>query len=405
MNENINLINNELKKKKNLVNKKYIKIFNIEIIIFIFNFIIFLYLHSDNSIYVSFDSNFLSKFRNIEHFSISLAVRSYHKIAEYLKNKYTNNKDFLIKEQKLLPFKENIEKKPKERKKIKIYGSGMHQRWKTIIENYVKEKYIIEYDKENPDYFFYTTFSCNCYLPKYQNSVIIAYFAENQLPDFDIADYGIAHGHINYLDRYIYSPSIFRNLLYKNISNKDFKLARENALKQKNRTKFCAALISNVEGKRIELMEEINKYKKIDHGGSYNNNVGGKVQDKVSFLKSYKFSIAMENSDTDGYTTEKIMESFLGGTIPIYYGGYMLDEFFNPKSYILIRGKRDLKKKIEYIKKIDNDDELYRSILKENVLLDEKVVESFDKAQKEFFLNIFDQDKKYAKRIDNYHFK
>ena len=152
-------------------------------------------------------------------------------------------------------------------------------------------------------------------------------------------------------------------------------------------------------------MEEINKYKKIDHGGSYNNNVGGKVQDKVSFLKSYKFSIAMENSDTDGYTTEKIMESFLGGTIPIYYGGYMLDEFFNPKSYILIRGKRDLKKKIEYIKKIDNDDELYRSILKENVLLDEKVVESFDKAQKEFFLNIFDQDKKYAKRIDNYHFK
>ena len=100
------------------------------------------------------------------------------------------------------------------------------------------------------------------------------------------------------------------------------------------------------------------------------------------------------------------MDSFLGGTIPIYYGGYMADEFFNPKSFILIRGENDLNKKIEYIKKIDNDDELYRSILKEEVLLDKNIIEGYAKEQKEFFLNIFDQDKKKARRIErNFHFR
>ena len=44
----------------------------------------------------------------------------------------------------------------------------------------------------------------------------------------------------------------------------------------------------------------------------------------------------MENSEGDGYISEKIVDSFLAGTIPIYYGDYMVDEYINPKTYILI---------------------------------------------------------------------
>ena len=76
----------------------------------------------------------------------------------------------------------------------------------------------------------------------------------------------------------------------------------------------------------------------------------------------------MENSSGDGYNSEKILQSFLSGTIPIYYGDYMIDEIYNPKSFILIRGEKDMKEKIEYIKKIDNDDKLYFSILRENII-------------------------------------
>ena len=84
--------------------------------------------------------------------------------------------------------------------------------------------------------------------------------------------------------------------------------------------------------------------------GKYKNNVGN-ISNKIKFLTSYKFSIAMENTEADGYASEKIVQSFLAGTIPIYYGDYMIDEYINPKSFILIRGVKDMLQKIEYIKK------------------------------------------------------
>ena len=135
-------------------------------------------------------------------------------------------------------------------------------------------------------------------------------------------------------------------------------------------------------------------------GGKYNNNVGFYVENKVIFLSSYKFSIAMENSEGEGYTSEKIFQSFISGTIPIYYGNYLIDEFINPKSFILIRNKKDIKSKIEYIKKIDNDDNLYKKILKKNVIINYNIKKSIDE-QKQFFWNIFEQEKSKAYRRYN----
>ena len=78
----------------------------------------------------------------------------------------------------------------------------------------------------------------------------------------------------------------------------------------------------------------------------------------------------MENSKGDGYITEKIAQSYIAGTIPIYYGDYILDEYLNPKTYILIRGEKDIDNKIDYIKKIDNNDTLYETIMKEKPIID-----------------------------------
>ena len=143
----------------------------------------------------------------------------------------------------------------------------------------------------------------------------------------------------------------------------------------------------------------VNKYKKIDFGGSYKNNVG-KISNKIKFLSSYKFSIAMENSEGDGYLSEKILDSFQSGTIPIYYGDYMVEEYINPKAYILIKGKKDIKKKIEYIKKIDNNKQLYKKILNEKLLINHSIEMEIDNKYIEFFNNIFKQNKKLAKRTD-----
>ena len=42
--------------------------------------------------------------------------------------------------------------------------------------------------------------------PKYNNSIKIAYYTENKLPDFITADYAIGQSHINLLDRYLRIP-------------------------------------------------------------------------------------------------------------------------------------------------------------------------------------------------------
>ena len=206
------------------------------------------------------------------------------------------------------------------------------------------------------------------------------------------------------MDRY-FKYSIF---FWSNFGNID-KIKKE-ILKQPIRKKFCAAVISNCESAifRLNFIDKLNEYKKVDMGGKCKNNINGKIKDKIEFLSHYKFSIAMENSDGDGYLTEKIVDSFLAGAIPIYYGDYLLDEFINPKSYILIKGEKDIEKKIEYIKKIDNDDNLYKEIIKEKPILDDNFVNKIDRIEiKSFLKHIFTQNKNEAYRRDDdyYDFK
>ncbi len=112
----------------------------------------------------------------------------------------------------------------------------------------------------------------------------------------------------------------------------------------------------------------------------------------------------MENTEAEGYLSEKIIDSFLSGTIPIYYGDYMVDEFINPESYILIRGEKDIKEKIEYIKEIDNNDELYKKIIGKKILLSNEYTNRIAKEFIVFFENIFKQNKILAKRTDDLYF-
>ena len=48
----------------------------------------------------------------------------------------------------------------------------------------------------------------------------------------------------------------------------------------------------------------------------------------------HRFSIAFESSPHAYYVTEKIVNSFLAGTIPIYWGNVDINTYFNPRSFI-----------------------------------------------------------------------
>ena len=295
----------------------------------------------------------------------------------------------------------NFSQNMKSKKIINVFFEDVKENNIKNILKILKKKYIVNMSENKPDYLIYNVFGCNHLKTKYRNSIKIAFFTENQIPDFSVADYAFGQSHITFLDRYFKNPD-FVNLI-KNITNSDLQLIRKKVIYSPKRKNFCAAVISNsvvTDYFRLKFIKELNKYKRVDMGGKYLNNVGN-IRNKIQFLSSYKFSIAMENTEGDGYLTEKILDSFKSGTIPIYYGDYLVDEYINPKSYILIRGEEDMIQKIEYIKKIDKDNKLYKSILKENILNNEKLNNKNYIEFEEFFFHIFEQNKQMAKRVDN----
>ena len=379
----LNTINSTI--NKNIHESRDKKLKQIKNIVFILNAI---FLFSNIFLLLSYiqkhKNSYLIFFKNSDYFNVNIFKKTYQYISTYLLNKYnTKNK---------IPKSNN-------KKIIKIITTGLFDKKNNY--NWLKERlsnnFILEYDSPNPDYLLYNVFSDEYLEQKYQNLIRIAAYTENTMPDLNCADYSLSHSHINYLDRY-FKMNIF---LWENFGEIDKK--RLEVINSPIRKKFCAAVISKCEYVfRLDFIKKLNNYKKVDMGGRCYNNMYGRIIDKIEFFEEYKFSIAMKNSEGDGYISEKMVDSFRAGTIPIYYGDYLVDEYINPKTYILIRGEKDIDEKIEYIKKIDNDDKLYMEIMKEKPIIDNKFKEKIDKKEiKEFLNNIFSQNKNKVYRRDD----
>jgi glycosyltransferase involved in cell wall biosynthesis len=89
------------------------------------------------------------------------------------------------------------------------------------------------------------------------------------------------------------------------------------------------------------------------YGVGYN-----EISGKILGLKDYKFSISIENGNHKNYFTEKILDCFLTGTIPIYKGCPNIGDFFDMNGIIIF----DTEDELTHILKNVND-ELYQSKL------------------------------------------
>jgi len=88
------------------------------------------------------------------------------------------------------------------------------------------------------------------------------------------------------------------------------------------------------------------------------------IKRKLDALKDYKYSVAIENGIFENYFTEKILDCFLTGTIPIYKGCPNIHEFFNTDGIIFFNTYDDLK---TIIMEIENGKyNVDQTILKEN---------------------------------------
>lgn len=60
------------------------------------------------------------------------------------------------------------------------------------------------------------------------------------------------------------------------------------------------------------------------------------IQNKEEGLNDYMFSVCIENDTFDTYFTEKILDCFATGTIPIYKGTKNINNFFNPNGILFL---------------------------------------------------------------------
>jgi hypothetical protein len=102
-------------------------------------------------------------------------------------------------------------------------------------------------------------------------------------------------------------------------------------IKKPNKNKLLSMIVSNKNGTkghlwRIESALAIKKYfgENIDMFGFGWN----PIEDKRDALDSYQYSIVIENEAIDNYWTEKLSDTILGFTIPIYFGASNVQKYF-----------------------------------------------------------------------------
>lgn len=145
--------------------------------------------------------------------------------------------------------------------------------------------------------------------------------------------------------------------------------------------KFCCFINNNVIEDRIKLFEALHRLEHVDSYGSLMNNVGYKLRgsqvDKVNLLTTYKFNIAFENSYAPGYNTEKIIEPFESGCIPLYNGSERVKEYFNEQSFLFYKSYSNLEKYVDKVLEVYRNKDLYENMVLANPLKLDVIMKDF----------------------------
>ena len=271
------------------------------------------------------------------------------------------------------------------------FPQRQHMLWELISRHYE----ICETD--HPDYLLDRGVSLRHH--QYVDCVKILFVNENMVPDFNSFDYAVGFDHLSFGDRYLRHPLFARYAVFPRLVERKMPLDAELL----NR-KFCSFVVSNANmcnPIRKKFFDALSKYRKVDSGGRYMNNIGGSVKDKIDFCRRYKFNIAFENSASPGYTTEKIMEAYVAESIPVYFGNPTVETDFRLESMVRVRGESDIERAVEEVIRLDKDDAAYLAKCHERCFAvpDPHI---YEKELEEFLVHIFEQPLDKACRRNRY---
>lgn len=268
----------------------------------------------------------------------------------------------------------NEKKTGKPKIKIKLHDfSGMNLAGLAMLNDILHELYDVEFSDDNYNVIIDGGYPGN---PLPDKDVVKIYYTWEPLTP-DVSKYDFAMG-FDYIDHpnYIRLPLYY--VFYRDMISNSFDRGKCEPLKKVN---FASFLITNygyhekLDGcdARNRMFHKLSLYKKVASGGKAMNNLGNIVpySDTFSWVAKSKFMISFENKKHNGYMTEKVAQAYIGGAIPIWYGDRAALKDVNPKAIIYYDDFESEDALIDYVKKVDNDDELYCKIWNEPLINDE----------------------------------
>lgn len=131
----------------------------------------------------------------------------------------------------------------------------------------------------------------------------------------------------------------------------------------------CALIASHdIGGTRNMIYKECKKIFDVHCAGRWKQNSDELwiryKNNKILYLRNFKFNICPENSNTEYYVTEKLFEAFLADSIPIYYGanGDPEPNIIN-KNAVVIWDDSDKINTVKLLLDLKNNPKLYREFI------------------------------------------
>ena len=244
--------------------------------------------------------------------------------------------------------------KPKLRLKYTDFYKGWPVR-ENLFSQILSELYDLEFSEDDPDLVIFLPFG-HQHLKYRCRKIFIT--GENQRPNFNVCDYAFSFDYLDDARNYRFPLALW--------SKRERPLDWSAEMELQKKTRFCNFVFSNPSSPlRNQLYKKLSRYKKVDSGGRYKNNLGYRLADKHSFVSQCKFTIAYENSSYPGYVTEKIADAFAANTIGIYWGNPLVHLDFNPDSFINFYDYGSNEAVIERIIELDQNDTAYLEMLRQ----------------------------------------
>ena len=224
---------------------------------------------------------------------------------------------------------------------LRIAYADFWPEWKdeNFIEPILKKHFDVVIDQKNPSVVFHSIFGGMQETPKYKCKKVLFlgenYRAKNYGSNFSISfdPHSDTNFRLPLWQAYILLRPEYKDRLFKRVNHEQF-------------DRFCSFTVSNPNNFfRNGFYKQLSSYKMVHSYGRYMTNDQGlqkasegkywrDAKDLFFQQNKHKFAITYEHSSYPWYCTEKLMDTFLAGSMPLYWGDPKVKEDWNEKAFI-----------------------------------------------------------------------